>query len=82
MRIRYYKPFTPNQLNSLGLPTDPTDTQGIAALSTGTLEGLINGVYQQLDSDYPSLEAADWYNALRDVLRERTSGPGVLDRPA
>lgn len=82
MRIRYYKPFNPNQLYSLGLPTDPTDAQGLAALSTSTLQGLINGVYEQLNSEYPSLEAADWYNALRDVLRERDSGPGVLERPA
>ncbi|WP_342023434.1 hypothetical protein AAE021_16800 [Arthrobacter citreus] len=82
MRIRYYKPFDPNQLTSLGLPTDPTDTQGLALLSTGTLQGLISRVYEQLDSDYPSMEAADWYNALHDALRERANGPEVLERPA
>ena len=82
MRIRSYKPFDPNQLSLLGLPTDPTDRTGLAALTTGTLEGLINRVYEQLDSDYPSQEAADWYDALNAALRERANGPEVLKHPA
>ncbi|MFJ7750073.1 hypothetical protein ACIQXM_08970 [Arthrobacter sp. NPDC097144] len=82
MRTRYLKPFFPDQLESMGLPTDPTDTHGLAALPTPTLQGMVDRVYEQLDTDYPSLEAADWYNALTEVLDQRADGPDVLDRPA
>lgn len=81
MRIRYYKPFSPDQLGSLGLPSDPTDSQ-INAVPTGTLHGLIDRVYEQLDCDNPPLEAVDWYNALSEALRERADDPRILDRPA
>ncbi|WP_461169618.1 hypothetical protein [Arthrobacter sp. Z1-15] len=82
MRTRYLKPFFPDQLNSMGLPTDPTDTHGLAALPTPTLQGLADRVFEQLDTDYPSLEAADWYNALADILNQRAESPQALDRPA
>lgn len=81
MRIRYHKPFNQDQLSALRLPTDPTDSQ-IYALPTSTLQGLISRVYEQLDSEYPPLEAADWYNALSDALRERANGDGALGHPA
>ena len=82
MRTRYLKPFFPDQLQSMGLPTDPTDARGLAALPTPTLQGMVDRVYEQLDTDYPSLEAADWYNALTEVLNRRADWPEVLDRPA
>lgn len=82
VRTRYLKPFLPDQLSSLGLPTDPTDAQGLTALPTPTLQGLVNLVYEQLDTDYPSLDAADWYEALTEVLHQRSDGPGACERPA
>lgn len=82
MRIRHFKPFSPEKLRSLGFPTDPTDTQGLAALPTETLNGLIDRVYEQLDTDYPSLEAAEWFNALTDTLSERGEEKDSLNRPA
>ena len=82
MRTRYLKPFLPDQLHSLGLPIDPTDTHRLATLPTPTLRGLIDRVYEQLDTDHSSMEAADWYEALTEVLHQRADGPGVLDRPA
>ncbi|WAP52144.1 hypothetical protein OL239_02180 [Arthrobacter sp. ATA002] len=82
MRTRYLKPFVPDQLHSLGLPTDPSDTPGLAALPTTTLQSLADRVYEQLDADYPSLEAADWYNALGEALSTRADRRDALDRPA
>ena len=82
MRIRYHKPLTPDQLSSLGLPTDPTDARGLDALPTGTLQRLINTVYEQLNSDFSSLETADWYDALVQALRQRTGVQRGLERPA
>lgn len=82
MRIRYYKPFHPDQLNSLGLPADPTEAGNLKALPTATLQLLVDTVYQQLDSDYSTLEAADWYNALIEVLDQRTTARDGLERPA
>lgn len=82
MRVKHLKPFFPDQLRSLGLPTDPTDAGGLAELPTETLTGLIDRVYEQLDTDYPPLEAADWFDALAEALRQRGDGAGALDRPA
>lgn len=82
MRTRYLKPFFPDQLRSMGLPADPTDTRGLAALPTPTLQRMADRVYEQLDTDYPSLDAADWYNAVAEVLRLRSDGLDILDRPA
>lgn len=82
MRTRYLKPFFPDQLRSMGLPSDPTDARGLAALPTPTLQQMADRVYEQLDTDYPSLDAADWYNALAEALSLRADGPDVLDRPA
>ncbi|MCC3292252.1 hypothetical protein [Arthrobacter sp. zg-Y1110] len=59
----------------LDLPADPLDTQALAALPQGTLQGLTDRVYRQLDSEHPSAYALEWYSALaREWARRTRSG--------
>lgn len=83
MRIKYSKPFSPDQLRALGLPADPTDTSKLDLIPTALLRGLVDSAYDQLDSEYPSADAADWYAALAGVLERRDEDEtATLGHPA
>ncbi|MBP3042299.1 hypothetical protein KKR91_16050 [Arthrobacter jiangjiafuii] len=82
MRIRY-KPFSPDQLRVLGLPEDPADAKGLAAIPTPELQVLVDRAYEQLDCEYPSPDAAEWYEALAGLLdRRELDETAALRHPA
>lgn len=82
MRIKY-KPFSPDQLHALGLPDDSADTKVLAAIPTTELQVLVDRAYEQLDCEYPSPDAAEWYEALAGVLERREADEtAALRHPA
>ena len=82
MRIKY-KPFSPDQLHALGLPADSSDTKALAALPTPELQVLVDRAYRQLDCEYPSPDAAEWYEALAGALdRREADETAALGHPA
>ncbi|MCC3267216.1 hypothetical protein [Arthrobacter gengyunqii] len=54
------------------LPADPLDTETLAALPLQTLQALTDRVFHQLDSDFPSAYALEWYSALSGEWARRT----------
>ncbi|MCQ1988133.1 hypothetical protein [Arthrobacter sp. zg-Y844] len=69
-------------LSLLDLPADPLDVQALAALPQGTLEGLTDRVYRQLDSEQPSAYALEWYSALTHEWARRMRSGARLEAPA
>lgn len=63
-------------LSWMDLPTDPLDTEALAALPQRTLQALTDRVFHQLNSDHPSAFALEWYSALCGEWARRT-GPGA-----
>ena len=58
-------------LSLLDLPADPLDFRSLAQLPLETLQSLVDLVYQQLDSAFPSVYAFDWYCALTEEWARR-----------
>ena len=63
-------------LSLFDLPADPLDSRSLAELPLETLQRLVDLVYRQLDTAFPSVYAFDWYCSLTEEWGRRM-GAGV-----